>query len=258
MTYSQNNIEQLFKLIGSFPNQQFGRSTHFEFIKTTDSVWPNQLINLNAFEDEIEVVLDQIETDSEKETIPDLLMLNPICQNYIIINKLRERDYKSSEWTAMTHDLNFLGTQNTTSNFQVKLIQNKSNLREWLTIVEAELMGNQPLNADVFNNLLENKDCYFFLGYEGKQPVATSFLFVKEKSAGVYLVSTKKSYRKKGFGQEITRQCLLKAKEFKCEHVHLQATKLGTGVYKSLGFVNQGAIGVFKIEKTSHNNTYKQ
>lgn len=249
MTYSQKNIEQLFKLIGSFPNQQYVHSTHFEFIRTTDSAWPNQLINLNASEDEIDDVLDQIENDSEKGIIPDLLMLIPIYKNRFINDKLKQREYKSSKWTAMAHDLEFIVTQNTISQFQVKLVQSKSDFIAWLTIVETELMGIHSLNSDVFNILLENNDCYFFLGFEAKQAVATSFLFVKEKGAGVYLVATKKAHRKKGFGLEMTRHCLLKAKELECEHVHLQATELGKGVYSSLGFVDQGAIGVFRIKK---------
>lgn len=249
MTYSQYNIEQLFKLIGRFPHQKYGQTTHFEYIKTTDSVWPNQLINLSTSEDEIDIVLNQIENDSEQGKIPDLLMLNPISKNTAIIDQLKKRKYKSSQWVAMTHDLKYFGIQNTIPNFQVKLVKSKSDFSEWLKIVETELMGDHSLNADVFHFLLENGNCYFYLGFEGKQAIATSFLFVKEKDAGVYLVSTKTSHRKKGFGQEMTRVCILKAKELKCEYAYLQATKLGAGVYKSLGFVNMGAIDVFRIKK---------
>ena len=249
MTYSQNNIEQLFQLIGSFPNQKYGRSTHFEFIQTTNSVWPNQLLNLNASEGEIEIVLNQIENDSKKGTAPNLLMLNPNFKNSSIIDHLNKRGYKSSQWAAMTHELKFFGAKKTVSNFHIRSVYHKSDFREWLTIVESELMGNNSLNATLFNLLLENNNCYFYLGFEGKKPVATAFLFAKNKGAGVYLVSTKNSHRKKGFGQEMTKQCLLKAKELKCEQVDLQATKLGTGVYKSLGFEYQGTINVFRIKK---------
>lgn len=185
MIYSQNNIEQLFRLIGSFPHQQYGLSAHFEFIQTTDSAWPNQLINLNASDNEADLVLDQMENDSEKGAIPDLLMLNPTSKNDSIIDQLRKRGYKSTKWAAMTHDLESIAPQNTTSRFHVKVMQNKSDFREWLRIVEAELMASHSLNAAVFSLLLEDNNCYFFLGFEGKQPVATSFLYVKEKGAGV-------------------------------------------------------------------------
>ncbi|MBK7966133.1 MAG: hypothetical protein IPK10_13210 [Bacteroidetes bacterium] len=67
MKYSQNNIEELFKLIGSFPNQEYVQADHYEYIRTSDSIWPNQLLNLKASENEIETVLDEIEKNPKME-----------------------------------------------------------------------------------------------------------------------------------------------------------------------------------------------
>jgi hypothetical protein len=39
MKYSQKNIEQLFRLIGSFPGQNFRQAEYFDFIQTKGSVW---------------------------------------------------------------------------------------------------------------------------------------------------------------------------------------------------------------------------
>ena len=258
MKYSQRNIEQLFRLIGSFPNQEYGQTDHFEYIRTTDSIWPNQLINLKVSENEIETVLDVIEKNSEDGKIPNLLMLKPSTKDFTLINNLRQRDYKSRVWYAMTHNLEVITIRKTNYDFRAIQVQDKNDFKEWRLIVEEELMENNSLNPVVFTSLLENTNCYFFLGFERKQPVSTSFLFVNENTAGVYLVSTKKSHRKKGFGQEMTNQCLLKAKELECKNVELQATELGKNVYITLGFIEQGAIDVFRIKKTSHNKTSKQ
>lgn len=258
MNYSQRNIEQLFKLIGSFPNQQYVQTSHFDFIKTKDSAWPNQLINLKVSKNEIEPILDLIENDSEDGKIPNILMLNPSANVYNPTDALRRRNYKASVWYAMTHNLEHLITQRTIPDFRVIQVQEKKDFREWKSIVEDELMGNNSLNTEVFNCLLENKNCYFFLGFEKNEPVATSFLFVNKNNAGVYLVSTKKPRRKKGFGRKITNQCLLKANELDCKIVELQATELGKSVYRTLGFEEQGAIDVFRIKKTSYNKTYEQ
>lgn len=253
MNYSQKNIEQLFSLIGSFPNQQFVQTNHFDFIKTKDSAWPNQLINLRVANNEIDSVLDLMENDSEDGKIPDILMLNPSAKVDAITDKLRERGYKSGAWYAMTHTLEHLFIQPTIPDFRVIQVQEKEDFREWMLIVKDELMGNIPLNAEVFNRLLENKNCYFFLGFEKNEPVATSFLFVNENNAGIYLVSTKKSHRKKGFGYELTNQCLLKAGELECTLVEIQATELGRSVYRKLGFEEHGLIDVFRIKNTQCN-----
>lgn len=248
MKYDQDNIEQLFRLIGSLPNQDYGHSTYCDFIRTTNSVWPNLLINLNTSEHQISVVMEQMENDVETGAIPNLLMLNPTHNNTQIINQLKNRDYKSSVWTAMTHNLQLASSPNEIANFHIKLIQSKTDLRKWLAIVESELMGNHSLNADIFDALLDNVNCYFFLGFENNLPVATSFLFVNKKTVGIYLVSTLKSHRKKGYGKAITLQCLLKAKELSCEQAHIQATESGKSVYDSLGFISQGDINVFRIK----------
>lgn len=256
MNYTQKNIEQLFRLIGSYPNHEYVQTSHFDYIKTKDSAWPNQLLNFKVSEDEIEPVLDLIEKDSDDGKIPSLLMLNPSTNVDRITDRLRQRNYKGSAWYAMTHSLEYLDMQRTIPDFQAIQVQDEADLREWKMIVEEELMGNNSLNTELFECLLANSNCYFFLGFEKNEPVATSFLFVNEDSAGVYLVSTKKSHRKKGIGQEMTTQCLKRAKELDCKTVELQATELGRSVYRTLGFEEQGVIDVFRINKTRHKKSY--
>lgn len=249
MKYSQDNIKQFYQLIGSMPDQEFSRTDHFEFIKTKNSVWPNQLINFHPTKDDMDEVLHQIENRSFNGTFPSQLMLNPSTDSDFIINGLKKANYKSSQWTAMTHDLNRVKSGTICSDFKIRLIKNHSDLKLWLEIVKSELMGNQELNHNIFKNLVENQDCYLFLGFENKKPVATSLLFVNESNAGIYLVATIKTHRKKGYGKEMTQKCLLKAKELNCERADIQATKFGRNVYSSIGFVNHGDINVFRIEK---------
>lgn len=258
MNYSQKNIEQLFKLIGSFPDQQYVQTSHFDFIKTKDSAWPNQLVNLKASKDEVQPVLDSIENDVQDGNIPSILMLNPCANASDLIRKIRQRNYKASAWYAMTHNLSSEITQRTIPDFRVTEVQDREVFSAWIMIVEAVLMGNKSLNTELFNWLLENQHCYFFLGLEKNVPVATSFLFVHESMAGVYLVSTSESHRKKGFGRAMTNQCLIKAKELGCTTVELQATELGKPVYERLGFEVNGGIDVFRIEKTRNNRADKQ
>lgn len=249
MKYSQKNIEQLFRLIGSFPGQNFRQAEYFDFIQTKGSVWPNQLFNLKSTENSFNDVLDLIEKESLNGSIPSLLMLKPDLNSQSLSKMINKRNYKSSLWYAMTHNLEHITTLNPDNDFQIIQVESENDLSNWLSIVEEELMGNFPLSATIFNSLLNDGNCSFFLGLYKQQPVATSFLFVNDKIAGVYLVSTKKSARKKGFGLKMTNECLTKSKELQCKAVEIQATELGKGIYKFLGFTNQGKINVFRINK---------
>jgi GNAT superfamily N-acetyltransferase len=248
MNYSQNNLEQLFKLIGTIPNQEYSCELHYDYVKAKHSIWPNQLINLKATETDLDCILDSIEKRSKIGTIPNILMLKPTPLDYQAATMLQKRGYKPGTWTAMSHDLNLPTLQSSNSTLQVKLVESNSELRLWQAIVETELMGNHALDYELLKHLLQNKNCYFFLGFEKSKPVTTSFLFVNNTDAGIYLVSTLKTHRKKGYGKEITLQCLVKAKAENCKQVAIQATELGLPVYQSLGFSDQGLIHVFRIQ----------
>ncbi len=248
MSYSQNNIEQLFKLIGNIPNQEYSCGIHYDYIKSKNSVWPNQLINLKTSENDLDRILAYIEKRSETGNIPSILMLKPNHFDNKIAIELQKRGYKSGSWTAMSHDLNLPTLSSFTPQLQVKLVKSNSDLELWQAIVETELMGNHSLDYELLKHLLQNENCYFFLGFEKSKPVATSFLFVNNTNAGIYLVSTLEAHRRKGYGKEITLQSLVKAKEENCKKVDIQATELGLPVYLSLGFSAQGLIHVFRIQ----------
>lgn len=247
MDYSQKNIEQLFQLIGSMPNQVYRQTSHFDFIKCKDSVWPNQLINLKLGADNMKAHLHAIEKQVDSGAIPNLLMLNPNTDLDLVITALKHRQYRSSKWTAMTHDLEKLSPQKKIADFEIKLVENESDLQLWLGIANTELMNNVSLSTDIFNRLLKDENCYFYLGIENNKAVATSFLYTKDNHAGIYLVSTAKKHRKKGYGKALTQQCLDKAKVLRSNRVDIQATELGKPVYASLGFVDKGVINVFGI-----------
>ena len=245
--YSQNNIEELFELIGKIPEQEYFRSKKYDFIKTRGSIWPNQLLNIEVHIDDLGEVLEEIENQGNVKTIPNLLMCNPIRDNALIIEKIKARNYQSSLWTAMSHNLTVIDQPDSKNKLTIKLIDKQNDLRKWLDIVEEELMGSKKLNYKLFESLLEEGNSYFFLGIQNDKPVATSFLFKGKSSAGIYLVSTLKTHRKKGIGKLMTLKCLEMAKELKCKKVDLQATDLGKKVYESTGFKDYGAIHVFRI-----------
>lgn len=249
--YTQDNIEELFKLIGKLPEHKFACTKNYDFISASSSIWPNLLFNFKGALVNVEKILDDIESLDNDLKLPNLLMTNPAKDNSLVIDRIKLRNYISSRWSAMTHFLNFddIKLPILKIHLKIKLIDNKNDLLKWLEIVEIELMGKKKLDYNIFNYLLKEKKCYFYLGFWGMLPVATSFLFKGKTSAGVYLVSTLKTYRKKGIGKNMTFICLKKAKELKCKKVDIQATDFGFQIYKSLGFINYGDINVFRIQK---------
>lgn len=247
--YSQSNIESLFEMIGRSSGQKFIRTKYYDYIQTKDSAWPNQLFNFKPSVEESSQLLEKTEESCAKGLIPNLLMCNPVTDNAQVINSIKSRGYKQGGWTAMTHDLNFDEQDKQKIDLGIGLVESLDQMGTWLDIVEQELMGGHRLNPQIFYDLLESDSCHFYLGYVEGVPVSTAMLFTANKEGGIYLVSTRQSHRKRGFGSQITHKCLLEAKAMNCNEVHIQATDAGRSVYKSLGFREHGLIHVFRIEK---------
>lgn len=249
--YSQSNLEEFYELIGNLPNQEFTSEKHFDFIRTTNSIWPNQLLNLKTTKSNINKLLDIIEIKSSDDLIPKILTCNTLFDKKYVIDNLKARNYRHTIWLAMTHNLESNTQVAYNSNLTIKSVVNEFDLKAWLHIVEIELMDANKLSLDIFKHLLNSKNCYFFLGFENNKPVATALLFIGESNAGIYLVSTLKTHRNKGVGTQMIDKCLEQAKNLRCTNVIIQATNLGHGIYKSLGFKTYGEINVFRIEKTA-------
>lgn len=86
-----------------------------------------------------------------------------------------------------------------------------------------------------------------FVAFFDEKPVATSMLFVHEKTAGIYYVSTLPAYRNKGCGLKITQAAMKEAKGAGFKDVILQATPMGLPVYKSAGFREYCQAHIYKL-----------
>ncbi len=75
-----------------------------------------------------------------------------------------------------------------------------------------------------------------FLGLLAGVPVATTALFLGERVAGVYHVSTLPPARRQGIGTAMTRRALVEAREAGYRVAVLHASAAGSRIYASLGF----------------------
>lgn len=246
MSYTQDNIEALFELIGGFSGQSFRRENHFDIITTTDSIWPNQLINPD-FTHQADLALEELENKVKSKELPGLIMCSPESDPKTL-QALEDRGYRRSAWTAMSYPTNKLCSLERPEGLEISEVNTELKMKLWLMLAETELMGGHALNEKIFLQLMQNESCTFFLASINSEVVATSFLFSSSKSAGIYLVATHSSHRKKGIGKYMTWLCMQKALEPGCQRIDLQATALGRGVYASLGFEEQGEIPVFSIQ----------
>jgi N-acetylglutamate synthase len=75
-----------------------------------------------------------------------------------------------------------------------------------------------------------------YLGYFGGKPVATSIRIRTGDVAGLYFVSTIPQFRRRGFGEAMTRRAIADGRSGGCSVAYLQASKMGRPVYERMGF----------------------
>lgn len=93
-----------------------------------------------------------------------------------------------------------------------------------------------------------------FVGYYKGQPVATGAFTVKETTAGIYHMATKKQFRGHGFATTMMNFLLKKLRDQGVTHMTLQSSKAGKGIYKSFGFQ---AVGELKAFENTHLINYE-
>lgn len=91
---------------------------------------------------------------------------------------------------------------------------------------------------------------WFYVGYSGETPVATAELTVGGGVAGLYGISTRAAFRRRGFGRALTLRPLLDARAAGLRHAVLQASADGAPVYRRLGFDVFGEITEYKPAST--------
>jgi GNAT superfamily N-acetyltransferase len=126
-------------------------------------------------------------------------------------------------------------------NSSIQLAQDDSALQQWCRTMAAGFEA--PASADfavkVWHSLLRHADPNTTLAYIGwldGKPVATSLLFLAAGVAGIYAVATIPEARRKGMGALMTQTPLMEARARGYKIGVLQASEMGLGVYRSLGF----------------------
>jgi N-acetylglutamate synthase len=75
-----------------------------------------------------------------------------------------------------------------------------------------------------------------YLGYTHVGPVATSLRFTTSGISGLYFVSVLPEFRRRGFGEAMTRRAAVDGRREGCTTSYLQASEMGRPLYERIGY----------------------
>jgi len=103
--------------------------------------------------------------------------------------------------------------------------------------VASETFGPTPEEiSEFFLPLVQHAGCIPYLAFYDGEPAATALVFCGKKVAGIYAMSTRAQYRRKGLGKAVAQACLINAKNNGCDCAVLYASEVGKLLYEAMGF----------------------
>ena len=100
--------------------------------------------------------------------------------------------------------------------------------------------GFGELDYNLFLNCFNQSEIAFYAAYCGSKMVATSLLFYKTTTAGIYHVVTLQEYQEQGVGSQTFRFCQKEALKNGATNVIAQSTQDGLSAWKKTGMKQYG------------------
>jgi hypothetical protein len=121
----------------------------------------------------------------------------------------------------------------------------QNDLKDWLRVVNLEIMSHRELSLKTFLNVLNDPGFKFFRVTKGKKTFSTILMHKRITDTGIYMVSTVLNERGKGIGRWITACAIDYFIEKGYNEFVLHATPLGYSVYRKLDFEQCCDFGIF-------------
>jgi GNAT superfamily N-acetyltransferase len=133
----------------------------------------------------------------------------------------------------------------------IERVRTPAQLRDFATINAENWSPPDPAVGAFYEKasaelLAEGSPLWLYVGYLASMPAATAEVAVSGRAAGLYNVSTRADYRRRGIGMAMTLQPLFEARAAGVELGILQAASEGMGVYRRAGFHPFGEYREFK------------
>lgn len=257
----KTNWENYHYCLGCAPNVELSISRHLTWLVTN---MPDHFMNLvvctdlpqNGADEIIDNALNHFKTLNIRK-------LSWLAQEGVKASMLKKHlearglTFRESFAAEMGLDLTVLPEKTRSNNhLQIIPVEDNETLKKWIHVA-AIGFGMHPEVEEVwygfFAKTVFDHPFRTYLALLNGKPVGTSQLFTSGGVAGIYNVSSIPEARGQGVGTAITLAPLLEARDQGYHIGVLQASSMGYGVYRKIGFDDFGKLSVFLWENDANN-----
>jgi predicted GNAT family acetyltransferase len=214
-----------------------------------DAVWgltriPSPMIN-NATrvrfpEEKADEALEAILEEANARHVPMRWWLGPGTQPADTGERLEKRGFSQVQLAGMAIELSGMQAPPAEPALRVERVRDSGQLEAWCRVL-ARGFSVPQIAADGFSRAfevvgLDSQSWSLYLAYLDRKPVAISSMYLGAGVVGIYNVATLPEARGKGAGSAVSYGPLRAAHQSGFKIGTLQASKLGYGVYRRLGF----------------------
>ena len=217
----------------------------------TDIPFPlfNSIVRTKLEEAEIDPTITRLTEEAKARGVPLLWWTGPQTSPVDLGNYLVKHGFvKEEDMPGMAIELdNLRDDLPVPAGFRFERLEDDASIMQW-NQVTGQGFGMPDFVIEAFYEFLNCVDrgkMKFYLGWLDRTPVATSTLFMAAGVAGIFNVATIPEARRKGIGAIMTAFPLREARKLGYYLGTLFATKMGVGVYRSLGFQEYCKIGQY-------------
>lgn len=237
-----NNLFELWKQVGT--NAQFLHSTaHYTYLSPDNYSWPSKVFELKS----AHVNFKELHTKIENGNLPNSISIleDTSLENQILVQGFTLK----STVKGMYLDLQENGKPE--NNFTtIEKVDDHLKASEFAKI--ATLSFGYEVLSSTITSLINSPKLKLFIGKYQNHYASCGLILLDENGiSGLHMIGTVSEYRGLGLGKIMTNQLLLEAYENKSKQVVLVASESGERIYSKLGFISQGSLKSYSINKLS-------
>ncbi len=242
-TETWTNLTGFYHAIAGYAGLTTGKCRGIEFVMNRSGDWPSYILGGQNISSED---LSELSERMRAGKLPSFWLRKTGLRDDFdsMATELGIRQVTS--WTGMEMERNNpAGRVPPDDNCLVERISGEQELREWLKVVNQEVMSGKQIHYQLFKKALGTPEFEFFRIIRQKKTLATLLGYSKDGIAGLYMISTKSGFRGRGYGTWVTSESIDYYIRKGIRKFVLHSTTAGYPLYRKLGFRENSRFGIY-------------
>jgi hypothetical protein len=233
----EDNLIQLFNYFADIGGLNHEKEKHYSWVKAHPAVWPNYVYSLSFTDEQAQFIIKELVSLISHDVAPSFLIAGPRLASKQFADIASVHGVRPvMQWSGMAKNIDPNIEVEENKSVEILIVENEKLLTDWLKITENVIFNGQLQHSVCYWEMLKSPFFKLFIAIVDKRPVATTLLFINEKTAGIYMVACLPEFKKPDVTKSIINYALAHAFDAGCKISILQANKTMEDFFLSMGY----------------------